>query len=342
MTEDMAKKAMTDAHNGLLRYHQEREQSAAKRQSKNYVLYHYTTAEGLKGIVENKELWATSAYYLNDSTEIIYGYRLLDEGVAKWVEKVNPPEDSISRGLAFSMQRQFGHDLLDRNIITPIYLICFCEEDNLLSQWRAYGQSGGYSIGFRVPSEGIVYGLRPEPPVYTARCVKVEYDRSEQLRRILEILDFVMPVLDEPLVTDAIRSLDSLSPFGFGWLSRTISEILVDESIAFKDAAFAVEKEWRFVVRSRELLKQGTDDGDHTKLPIRFRTARGQLTPYIRLIPSEKSFPLTGDGMNLPIVSVRCGPVGDRVSSWMAVRMLLDGHGHKAARIDRSEIPLAF
>jgi len=26
----------------------------------------------------------------------------------------------------------------------------------------------------------------------------------------------------------------------------------------------------------------------------------------------------------------------------MAVRMLLDGHGHKAARIDRSEIPLAF
>jgi hypothetical protein len=109
---------------------------------------------------------------------------LLDEAVAKWFEKVNPPEDSMSRRLAFSMQRQVGHDLLQRNIITPIYLTGFCEEDNVLSQWRAYGQSGRYSIGFRMPSEGIVCGLRPEPPVYTAPCVKVEYDRSEQLRRV--------------------------------------------------------------------------------------------------------------------------------------------------------------
>lgn len=267
---------------------------------------------------------------------------LIDEALRKWRERANPAEDSISGGLVYSLQRQFGHDYLERNIITPIYLTCFCEEDNLLSQWRAYGQSGGYSVGFRVLSEGIVYGLRPEPNVYSARCVKVEYDRSEQLRRILELLDFLLPIMDDPRVTEAIRSLDTLSPFGFGWLSRTISEILMDESVAFKNAAFAVEKEWRLVVRSRELLKQGTDDGDHTKLPIRFRTARGQLTPFVRLLPSGAPFPVTGDGKKLPIESVHCGPVGDRVSASMAVRMLLDRYDYKAARIHRSEIPLAF
>jgi hypothetical protein len=48
----------------------------------------------------------------------------------------------------------------------------------------------------------------------------------------------------------------------------------MDESAGFKETAFTVEKEWRFMVRSRELLKQDTDDGDHTKLPIYFRTAR--------------------------------------------------------------------
>jgi hypothetical protein len=118
--------------------------------------------------------------------------------------------------------------------------------------------------------------------------------------------------------------------------------MLVEESIGFKDAAFAVEKEWRFVVRSRELLKQGVDDGDHTNLPIHFRTARGQLTPFVKLRPSGTPMPLVGDGQKLPIASVRCGPAGDRISAWMAVRYLLDGKGYRTARVDRSEISLAF
>ena len=242
------------------------------------MLYHYTTADGLKGIVENHELWATSAYYLNDLTEIMYGYQLIDEAVEAWRKKVNPPELSMAGGLVYALQRQFGHDYLKRNIITPIYLTCFCEEDNLLSQWRAYGQSGGYSIGFRVLSEGIVYGMKPEPSVYTARCVKVEYDRGEQLRRITELLDLLVPIVDDAQVTEAIRSLEKPSAFGFEWVWGTIAEILMEESLGFKNPAFAVEKEWRLVVRSRGLMKQGTDDGDHTNLPIRFRTARRSIT----------------------------------------------------------------
>ncbi|MGF7181864.1 hypothetical protein HDF11_003385 [Tunturiibacter psychrotolerans] len=39
---------------------------------------------------------------------------------------------------------------------------------------------------------------------------------------------------------------------------------------------------------------------------------------------SGTPFPVTGDGKKLPIQSVHCGPVGDRVSTWIAVRMLLD------------------
>ncbi|MFO1205708.1 MAG: hypothetical protein U1E63_08295 [Burkholderiales bacterium] len=34
-------------------------------------LYHYTTAEGLKGIVESQQLWATNIAYLNDAEEHI-------------------------------------------------------------------------------------------------------------------------------------------------------------------------------------------------------------------------------------------------------------------------------
>ena len=339
---DPAARVINAASNRILRYHNDREQTATQQRPNDGILYHYTTAEGLKGVIEKDELWATSAYYLNDSTEILYGYRLLDLALEKWLKRAAPSKDSISRGFTGSLRRWFGYDALERNVITPIYLTCFCEEDNLLSQWRAYGSSGGYSIGFRVPAGGIIYGLMPEPRVYTARCVKVEYDREKQIRRVMEILDAALPILDEQDVTDAIRSIDPLSPLGFSQPSRIIQEMLVEESTGFKDAAFAVEKEWRFVVRSRELLKQGTDDGNQTTLPIHLRTARGQLTPFVKLIPSKAPMPLVGDGVKLPIASVRCGPTRDRISAVMAVRCLLDGKGYRSTRVDRSEIPLAF
>jgi hypothetical protein len=35
--------------------------------------FHYTTAQGLKGIIDGKCLWATAASYLNDASEIEYG-----------------------------------------------------------------------------------------------------------------------------------------------------------------------------------------------------------------------------------------------------------------------------
>lgn len=258
----------------------------------------------------------------------------------RWLQQVNPPAGSISRGLAESFIHYFGHDAFERNVVTPIYLTCFCEEDNLLSQWRAYGSSGGYNIGFKVPMEGIVYGLTPEPRVYTARCVKVEYDTEKQIQRVLNLLNFMLPILDERAVTESIRMIDPLSPLGFSQLQSSIQEILVEECIGFKDSAFAVEKEWRFTVRSRAHLKQATDNGDHSNLPIHFRTGRGQLIPYIKLKPSNAPMPIVGDGKKLPIASVTCGPGGDRISAEMAVRCLLDGQGFREVLVKHSQIPV--
>ena len=36
-------------------------------------LYHYTTAGGLKSIIENQEIWATDIFYLNDWMEFHHG-----------------------------------------------------------------------------------------------------------------------------------------------------------------------------------------------------------------------------------------------------------------------------
>src|SRR5271165_146778 len=164
----------------------------------SHCLFHYTDSKGLIGIVEDNKLWATSAYFLNDTSEITYGYGLLAEALRGWIA-VNPrPQGALSLQLALDLERSFGGDLLNRSIISPIYLTCFCKQDNLLSQWRAYGQSGGYSVGFNLPEHGARGGVKPEPSIYTARLVKVEYDRDSQLARCRAIVDEVLQVFDTP------------------------------------------------------------------------------------------------------------------------------------------------
>lgn len=301
----------------------------------SHQLFHYTTAKGLKGIVENNELWATSVYFLNDTSEITYGYGLLAEVLRDWIAVNSRPEGSLSLQLALELQRSFGADLLSRTVISPIYVSCFCEEDNLLSQWRAYGQSGGYSVGFKLPEHGARGGVKPEPCIYTARLVKVEYERQKQLSRCRAIVDELLPIFDDPALPEALQAVDTDSVFGYSTMRRAVAEILSEEIMGFKNKAFDVEKEWRLVTRQRDFLKQSNDDGGKTPVPVYFRPSRGMTVPYVKLVPSE------AEG-KLPINFVRSGPTLEKVAAWLGIRMLLDKHEFRGVRVEGSDIPVKF
>jgi len=51
-------RVINNAYGRILQHHNEREFLARKQRPDGGVLYHYTTADGLKGIVENEELWS--------------------------------------------------------------------------------------------------------------------------------------------------------------------------------------------------------------------------------------------------------------------------------------------
>src|SRR5258708_31414533 len=162
----------------IIKLHNDRDVTAPRPSSE--FLYHYTTGDGLKGIVENNELWATSAYFLNDSAEIYYGSDLLKHVLDDWIAKNVRPETSLSLGLARQLRKWFGEDLVQKHIVPAIYVACFCEDDNLLSQWRTYGQSAGYSLALLVPiSHYLGFGFKPEPNGYTSKLAKVEYRKDE-------------------------------------------------------------------------------------------------------------------------------------------------------------------
>jgi hypothetical protein len=324
--DKLALQLATVAWNKILKFSAARV-FAAPNQAAPKLLYHYTTVDGLRGIIGENYLQATSAYFLNDSTEITYGCKILTRVLDQWASNNSPSEDALSLGLVRDLRKSFGGDLLKTNLIKPIYLACFCEDDNLLSQWRAYGQAGGYSLGFAAG------GISPEPNMYTAKWLKVEYDEKEQARKCQTILEAILPIFDE---ADTAKALEALGPhhgFGYATFRGAVEELLLDEIVGFKNNAFDAEKEWRIVVRPRELLKQGTDDGGRTPTPVYFRSVRGIPVPYVKLVPIRGK---------LPISCVRSGPMLDKSTTGLAIQMLLEKSGFLNVRVQGSEIPVRF
>ena len=300
------------------------------------LLYHYTSVEGLKGIIETNELWATSAYYLNDAAEISYGCGVLKRILDEWIQKNPQLVNSLVSGLAYNLRKAFGEDFHNKTLMPPIYVACFCEEDNLLSQWRAHGQSGGYSLGFTITGHSgfTEPDLVPEPKTYTAKLVKVEYDRDRQEEVCRSILKPLFEILADNATARAIVEIGDHPLFGYSKFLRVSTDLLMEEIVTFKNESFKAENEWRLVVRPRELVKQGVDDGGKTLTPVYFRYAKGMLIPYVTLNGKSKK--------KLPISSIRSGPTLDKTLAALAVIEMLRQNGFPAVTVRGSDITVRF
>jgi hypothetical protein len=106
-------------------------------------LYHYTSVDGLIGILRSKSLWLTDLYNTNDPREIHLGF----EHFLSALSQVRLSEYPGPQGL-----------FLDRMILTlneykkntRSYCACFSLAADELPMWAAYGSNyGGVAIGFR-------------------------------------------------------------------------------------------------------------------------------------------------------------------------------------------------
>ena len=97
-------------------------------------IWHYTKAEGFKGIIESKEIWMTNALFVNDKMELRASFEGSD--IPKDFQFKNPQFDSLK-----GQRRLQSEDNEDH------YLASFSKKDdyNSLGQFRAYGN---YCIGF--------------------------------------------------------------------------------------------------------------------------------------------------------------------------------------------------
>jgi hypothetical protein len=135
-------------------------------------LHHYTTFQGLKGIVETNTIWATHYRDLNDSTEVVHLKELLVGALTPRFNKAfhdmcNRQErrhlkakggdpKQLARFLTDSLYSvTFGDGASTSSVDAFITSFCthaddkpYDRENGLLSQWRGYGADGGCCLVF--------------------------------------------------------------------------------------------------------------------------------------------------------------------------------------------------
>jgi hypothetical protein len=226
-------------------------------------IYHYTTNDGFLGIIQTKALWASKLHYLNDSTEFAYANGLirkalqhrLDTTEGTWKEFCGKALESIP-----SIEN------------VHIFVVCFSEEGDLLSQWRGYCSGGvGYSISLEADQ------LQRSMERQNFRLVRCVYEQRVQ----------------DAIVDDLIQSAGDLiagtSPeFAAQRLVGRIPEV----APALKHPKFAEEREWRLVSKAPVSI---------TSAQVRFRPGRWNLIPYYL-------FGLCEDLESLRVAHVYVGP----------------------------------
>lgn len=271
-------------------------------------LFHYTSADGLLGILKTNSLWATNMKFLNDYSELKYGIEL-------FTEVCNEVTGGI--GNALRNDYQFVQTVMAAARTLTLFrtfVLALSDAPNQLSQWVAYGSRGtGYSLGLN--SSAFERFRFAESEVFF--LFKVCYDRDRQKELLKNLIDrFVARI--------AKGGSEEFSPSKRSLYVTNFLVRLQNYLIAFKNSAFQEEREWRLVC----IFDPNTGTTKH----LEFRSSGGFISPYVVLKPV--------DGELLPIEVVCQGP---RVSSEIgaeAVRDLLLKYGYKDTKVEDSGIPL--
>lgn len=201
------------------------------------VVYHYTSADGLFGIIDKGVVWASDTRFMNDSEELRMAMRAMTHRVESRLGKVTIRENRKAIESAVGMVIQSGFSA---------YVASFSEAGNMLSQWRAYAPRDGVSIGFLASALCSVPGFR------FARCEYIDdtdFIRSpvrKGLRHIARDIDVCVSRLARLRGRPGGRQAGGDTTGNLRYQHKlTLVNRILHHAIWLKHRGFKEEREWR-------------------------------------------------------------------------------------------------
>ena len=264
-------------------------------------LFHYTDLEAVKGIMTSKSLWLSKFTSTNDISEILLAIQHFQAFFGKEAAQLKADEAKLLRDAAKQLE---GF----RN--TNICLASFCEERDLLSQWRSYGNDGrGIALGFGAS------GLRALAKRHNLSLYRCVYAPKEQEAIAADLVAMVLR---------SYRSRKKWSPAAREKLLEEFNATFLHVAPVIKDHRFGEEREWRLVSNPLPF--------DHPQMLAVLKGNQASVKFAVGLANGAES--------HSDLISrVTIGPTLDPHNVSDAIALLARRNGFRLTRIDISGIP---
>ncbi len=304
----------------------------------DYTIYHYTSAEGFRGIVASGEIWLTNAAFVNDTTEC----KAFWECAKDLLEDVRLTNEYVREKLQLRLDDHREND--------TYYIASFSKKKNLLQQYRAYG---GFCIGFD-PRK------MPRKAWQLYKCVYETKDIKDWVCRKAKLRKWDGSCLEEDDKRSAAHNL------------------VFAASMKLKSEAYREEQEMRLVAVSyhtwdqseylKALFPVSAPDiarrihADDPPIYFRDHRAYGMPIPYVKFFTTARE---TTDGLSrqtqpettsemkrrklkeeegmprelLPITEVWIGPMAHREEARHACEIMLREKGYEDVEVKIADIP---
>jgi len=299
--------AMKSFYENWLKYHSK---------ESNLVLYHYTPVEGLKGILESRSIWCSHIKCFGDPLEWLYGEKLVKERIE--IARLNEKDPNILEMLdnLIPLIKTVNSTILDT------YVACFCETDNLLSQWRGYAdKGGGYCLGIPFKSDTkITYDRENFRHSQLSSLRKIIYNIDKQKHFVDKAIQYLIESTQRAIARMEIENYTI--PLGyFSSIAVDYVNILIEIIICLKNPVFSEENEWRLIIFKNKLENQEN---------VKFRALRGELIPYLQANIYDK----VKDTRKFPLKSIRIGPGLDSERAEYSVSLFVESNSKQSNQIN--------
>ena len=295
-------------------------------------LYHYTSVEVFRKILENREFWISNANFMNDEQEIMNGIELCRKVILRKKSEMRHPSAGRVAGRAeYDAGQEAYLDALlescDRresaglfNIRSEnIFAMSFCSSGDILTQWQEYA-NGGIAIGFRNAPRGSSDRIMLKSTggvLSDMDTIRVIYSVEDKEKALSDIIGIGMHrIAAHP--NENVREV----------LQESVSDALYQFFPAMKSRYFNHERESRFIYYVEE----------ENQAEVAFREKQGIILPYVRMqIVNAEGQP----HQELPIddIVISPGPRIEYVEKSVKYFLRMAGYGYLTDKVRRSDIP---
>jgi hypothetical protein len=298
-------------------------------------LYHYTTWDGLLGILNTQTLWATHYRFLNDYSEIVLFRDKLVSLILPYVSEAYEKLIKESPHIGQRIHQKGGlgqvvqHDaevVVDAQYSATgheIYILSFCGQqgnpyinsNGLLSQWRGYGSGGGSALVFDTRKMETILEVEVKRFEYSHMHLSDLIYSDDEGRLKTELSE------DLSVIASDVRSLFDPTKLTLEEKDLKGYREFVNCVSRYKHCGFKEENEVRAVVLptiiDQEYLELAKTNNTALKpeKTRKFRDKNGLFAPFIELFDSPD--------IELPIERIIVGPHRDKEARAATLRVML-------------------